>query len=160
MDRKKILRLLRYGVIGLVLLTIVLAVLTSFTLVRGLAGAVSGGGFGISLNRSAPPADWSLVLNATPGNDGILGVRLSVSLGILDSSGIYLARNSSSVYLSPGGRSPLSVVLVIPYELVERYGLDENLQADVVFEMILGIRTLLDVVGLTQTMRIAGDESL
>ena len=160
MNRKKVVKALRFCIIGLVLLTIVLFVLGLYSLFSGLVGAVSGDTFGLKLNKNDPPGDWSLTLNANPRNNGVLGVRLSIHLGILNSSGEYIAANSTSVYIAPGGQSPFSLILTIPYEYVQQYNLTGEQGAPVVFEMVFGIRTLADLVGFTQTMKIAGEAGL
>ena len=160
MERKNVVKALRFCIIGLVLLTIVLFTVSLYTLFTGLLGAVSGDTFGLKLNKNTPTGDWELTFEANPRNNGVLGVRLFIHLGIRNSSGEYIAVNSTSVYIAPGGQSPFSLTLTIPYEVVQKYSLAGEQGARVVFEMMFGIRTLGDLVGFTQIMRIAGEVRL
>ncbi|HLE74741.1 MAG TPA: hypothetical protein VI864_01675 [Candidatus Bathyarchaeia archaeon] len=160
MDRRKVIRILKFFIIGLVLLTIVLFGLGVYTLFSGLMGAVSSDTFGLDLDQSAPSGDWVLRLNASPRNNGILEERLFLSIGLLDANGEYIAVNSTSVNIAPGAQSPFSLTLTIPYATVQRYNLNATQGADVVFELLFGIRTLGDLVGFQQTMRIAGNATL
>jgi len=160
MDRRKVIRILRFCVIGLVLLTVILFALGLYTLFSGLLGAVSSDTFGLDLDKDRPSGNWVLRLNANPRNNGILGERLSLGIGILDANGQYIVVNSTSVSIAPGEQRSFSLTLTIPYETVQKYNLDATQGADVVFELLFGIRTLGDLVGFQQTMRIAGSASL
>jgi len=160
MDRKKVIRILRFCIIGLVLLTVILFALGLYTLFTGLVGAISSDTFGLDLDKDGPSGDWSLKLNANPRNNGILGERLALSIGILDANGHYIVVNSTSVSIAPGEQRAFSLTLTIPYETVQKYNLNATQGADVVFELLFGIRTLGDLIGLQQTMRIAGSASL
>jgi hypothetical protein len=160
MDRKKVIRALRFCIIGLVLLTIVLFALGLYTLFTGLFGAISSDTFGLDLDRNTPSGDWVLRLNASPRNNGILEERLFLSVGILDANGEYIAVNSTSVNIAPGAQNPFSLALTIPYATVQRYNLNATQGADVLFELLFGIRTLGNLVGFQQTMRIAGNATL
>jgi len=156
MERKNVVKALRFCIIGLVLLTVILFILSLYTLFTGLVGAIST--FGPpKLNTNTPTGDWKLTFEANPRNNGVLGVRLFIHLGILNSTGQYIAVNSTSVYIAPGGQNPFSLTLTIPYEVAQK--LTEQ-GARVVFEMMFGIRTLGDLVGFTQIMRIAGEVRL
>ena len=156
-NRRKIIKALKFCIIGLILFTIILFALSLYTLITGLAGAVSGGSFGIELDEDTPNGDWLITLDASPRNNGILGVRLFINLGILNSSGTYIAANSTSVYIAAGGQGPFSLVLTIPYEIVQQYNFTLEQGAPVVFELMFGISTLGDLVGFTQVMRISGE---
>jgi hypothetical protein len=160
MDRKKAIRVLRFCVIGLVLLAIVLFALGLYTLFSGLTGAISGNSLKLDLDKDGPGGDWSLKLNANPKNNGILGETLFLSIGIRDSNGTYIAVNSTSTDIAPGGQGLFAITLTIPYETVQRYNLNATQGADVIFELLFGIRTLGGLVGFQQTMRISGEPSL
>jgi len=160
MDRKKVIPVLRFCVIGLVLLTIILFALGLYTLFSGLTSAISGNSLKLDLDKDAAGGDWSLKLNANPKNNGILGETLFLSIGIQDSEGEYITVNSTSVDIAPGGQSSFALTLTIPYETVEKYNLNATQGADVMFELLFGIRTLGGLVGFQQTMRISGEPSL
>ncbi|MEM2935821.1 MAG: hypothetical protein QW231_01430, partial [Candidatus Bathyarchaeia archaeon] len=95
MERKKVIRALRFCIIGLVLLTIVLFAVSLYTLITALLGAISTFG-SPQLNTNTPTGDWALTFEANPRNNGVLGVRLFIRLGILNSTGEYIAVNSTS----------------------------------------------------------------
>ncbi|MCJ7635479.1 hypothetical protein MUP77_24205, partial [Candidatus Bathyarchaeota archaeon] len=78
---------------------------------------------------------------------------------ILDPDGRNIAANSTSVALAPGDQKTFSLALTIPYDQVQIYNLNST-QAQAVFELNFGIRTLGDLVGFTQTLRINAGETL
>ena len=156
MERKKKIRVLRYCIVGLVLLTVVLLAVSVYTLIYGLTGAISGSGFGLKLDTNGPNGDWILRFDGSPRNPGFLSTRLFIHIGVLDPAGQYIVSNSSSVDIPPGGQSRFSVVLTIPLAAVQKYSLNQTQGAQATFELIFGIRTLGDLVGFTQTLRIQG----
>lgn len=150
-------RSLKFGIIGLVVLTVVLLVLSLHTLITGLSGAISDDTFGLKLDKNNSTGDWLLTLDANPRNNAFIDMRLFVEIQITAFDGEYIAGNSTLVYISPGSRSPFSLIIVIPRDYVDKYKLDGEQGAPVWFEMKFGIRTLGDLVGFTQTMRISGE---
>jgi hypothetical protein len=160
MERKKAIKILRYCIIGLVLLTVALFIISLYSLIIGLSSAISGGGIsGLKLNKDNPNGDWTLTLNANPRNNGILAERIFLQLGLLNSNGEYIVRNSTSVYIEAGGQKPFTLVLTIPHEVVQEY-LSSGQEANVTFELKFGISTLWDLVGLAQQMRIKGSPNI
>jgi len=151
------LKTLRYSIIGLVVLTIVLFALSLSTLITALSSAVSGGAFSLNLNTYNSTRDWTLTLDANPKNNAFLDVRLYMEIAVTTLDGKYIVRNSTSVHIPAGGRAPFSLVLTIPLEEVRRYNITLGQGAPVWFEMKFGIRTLGDLVGFEQTMRISGE---
>jgi hypothetical protein len=130
-----------------------------YNLIIGLSSAISGGGIGgLNLNKDNPNGDWTFTLIANPRNNGILVERVFIQLGILNSDGQYIASNSTSVYIEPGGQKPFTVILTIPSEVVQEY-LSSGQEANVTFEMKFSINTLWDLVGLNQVMRFKGSPS-
>ena len=160
MERKKAIKILRYCILGLVLLTIALFIISLYSLIIGLSSAISGGStFGLNLNKDNPNGDWTLTLNANPRNNGVLNERVFLQLGILNLDGEYIVSNSTSIYIEPGGQKSFSLVLTIPHDVVQEY-LEAGQEVNVTFEMKFGISTLWDLVGLTQIMRIKGSPSI
>ena len=160
MNRTKVIRLLKFCVIGLIVLTVVLFALSFYSLISGLTGAISEGTFSLDLDKDNPAGDWVLKLTANPRNGGIMGEKLSMSIGLLDSSNEYVVVNSTVVSIAPGEQKPFSLTLTVPYETVKEYNLNGTEPADVTFELLFGIRTLGDLVGFQQTMRIGAGEGL
>ena len=160
MERRKVIRILKFCIIGLVVLTIVLFVLSLFTVINGLVGAISGDTFKLELDKDTPGGDWILRFNGNPRNSGILGEKFSFSIGLLDTNDKYIAMNSTEVSIAPGEKKPFTLTLTVPYETVQKYNLNETQTADVTFELLFGIRSLGDLVGFQQTMRIGAGEGL
>lgn len=157
MERRKIVRILRFSIIGLIVLTVLLFVLSLHTLFIGLSGAVSGGSFHLELDKNRAGGNWLLRFNGNPKNSGLIGTRMIIAIRILDLNGRYIAANSTSVALAPGEQKPFSLVLTIPFDEVQQYNLNAT-QTQVVFEMNFGIRTLGDLIGFTQILRITSGE--
>src|SRR3990170_9143380 len=116
LERRKIIRVLKFCVIGLLVLTIVLLVLSLYSVINGLVGAISGDTFKLDLDKDNPGGDWILRFNGNPHNSGILGEKLSFSIGLLDPSDHYITMNSTEVSIAPGERKPFALTLTIPYE--------------------------------------------
>jgi len=160
LERRKVIRILKFCVIGLLVLTIVLFVLSLYTVINGLVGAISGDTFKLELDKDNPRGDWILTFDGNPRNSGILGEKLAFSIGLLDPNDKYIAKNSTEVSISPGEKKPFSITLTLPYETVQKYNLNETQTADVTFELLFSIRSLGDLVGFQQTMRIGAGEGL
>src|SRR3989304_7349932 len=118
LERRKVIRMLKLCVIGLVVLTIVLLGLSLYTLINGLIGAISGDTFKLELDKDNPAGDWILRFNGNPRNSGILGEKLSFSIGLLDTNEKYIAMNSTEVSIAPGETKPFALTLTVPYETV------------------------------------------
>jgi hypothetical protein len=158
MERKKAIKILRYCILGLVLLTVTLFIIGLYNLIIGLSSAISG----IStpgLPSIIPNSDLTFTVNANLTNNGVLSERVFLQLGILNSDGEYIASNSTSVYIEPGRQKNFSLVLTIPHDIVQEY-LESGQEVNVTFEMKFGISTLWDLVGLTQVMRFKGSPNI
>ena len=160
LERRKVIRMLKFCVIGLVVLTIVLLGLSLYTVINGLIGAISGDTFKLELDKDNPGGDWILRFDGNPRNSGILGEKFSFSIGLLDANDKYIVVNSTAFSIAPGEKKPFTLTLTLPYETVQKYNLNETQTANVTFELLFGIRTLGDLVGFQQTMRIGAGEGL
>ena len=119
---------------------------------------MSADSFGLKLDKNGPGGDWLLRFNGNPKNNGLIGTRIILDIKILDPDGRNIAANSTSVALAPGDQKTFSLALTIPYDQVQIYNLNST-QAQAVFEMNFGIRTLGDLVGFTQTLKINAGET-
>jgi len=151
MNRIKALRL---GIIGFEVLTIALCLLSIYTLFNALSTAISGGTMNLNLDRDESTGEWRLVLNGNPRNTGFLGVTLFFEVAVLDLSGQDIARNSTSVYVPAGGTNQFSLSLNIPPDVVPEGNLEE---AEGYFELKFAVKTLGDLVGFTNMLRIRGE---
>lgn len=115
-----------------------------------LSNTVSGEAFTLELTIDPSTGLGVLTLNVAPRNSGFLGVDLSVEMAVV-ADGEYVARDSTSGYIDPGGQRPLSLSLTIPAEVAQDFQ-----QEKVFLEIALELRTLENLVGVTNTLRIEG----
>ena len=160
MNNKKIIRILKFTIIGLIIFTVILFALSMQTVIAGLTGAVGGDSFKVELDNDNPSGEWVIKFRANPVNNGLLGEKLSLSLGVVDPNGEYLAVNATSIGLAPGERKSFDLTLTIPLETVQKYNLNATETQDVKLELLFGIHTLGDTVGLQQTMRVGGGQEI
>jgi hypothetical protein len=159
-NRKKIIRVLKFSIIGLVLTTVILFALSMQTILSGILGAISEDSFRLELNNEDPTADWVITFKANQVNNGLLSEKLSLGIGIVNPDGEYVAVNSTVVDIEPGQLKLFEFTLTIPSETVQLYNLTETQSQDVKMELFFGIHTLGDLVGFEQTMRIEGVQEL
>lgn len=161
MQRKTVIRAFKYCIIVLVVLTVVMFALSLHTLISGIMGAISGiGESALKLNTDDPTGAWSLTFSGTPRNTAFLPENVGFSIGLLDGDGKYIAVDSTSVNIAAGEQKTFSLILTIPPEQVQKYNLNGTQVGDVTFELKFSIRTLGDLVGFTQTMKISAGGSL
>jgi hypothetical protein len=159
-QRKKVIKILRFCVIALIAVAVVLFALSLHTLIYGLIGAISDNALNLKLDKEAPGGDWLMILTGNPEDNGVLGERLSFSIGLRDANNnVYIVTNSTAITIAPGEQKPFSLTLTIPYETVQRYNLNETQNSNVDFELLFGIHTLGDLVGFQQTMIIPAGEN-
>lgn len=160
MQKKKIIRLLKFTLIALIILTVVLLPLSIYVLISGLSGAISGGdGGGLNLNKDTPNGDWILTYNSNLRNTAFLGEKLSFGIGLIDPTGNYITVNSTAVDIAPGEQKPLLLTLTVPYAQVQKYNLNDTQATGVIFELKFGISTLGNLVGFSQTLQIPAGNS-
>jgi len=147
---------LRLGIIGFEVLTIALCLLSVYTLFNALSTAISGGTMNLNLTRDESTGEWRFILNGSPRNTGFLGITLFFEVAVLDLDGLDIARNSTSVFIPAGGTNEFSLSLTIPPDVVPGGNLEE---AEGYFELRFAVRTLADLVGFTNTLRIGGEAS-
>jgi len=147
------LRVLRFAIIGLIVLTLVLLAVSLYTLFMGLTGAVGGDTFKLSVKIDEATGAILFRLDGNPRNGGLLSIKITFEVAVLSLEGQYVARNSTAVYIEPGARKPLTLTLFISQEDVQRYNLQELRGS---FEYKFGITTLWDLVGILQVVKIKG----
>jgi hypothetical protein len=160
MQRKKIIRALRYAIIAVIIFTVILFPLSVYLLINGLSSAISDNGndgAGLKLNKDNPNGDWTLTFNSNPKNTSPISEKVTYSIGLIDPNGKYITVNSTAVDIAPGEHKPLSITLTIPYTEVQKYNLNSTQDAPVIFELKFGISTLWNIVSFAQTMKIAGN---
>lgn len=141
-------------IIALQLGTLAVLGLSLYTLFNVLSTAISAETFSMKLNIDERTGDWVFTLDANPKNTGVLDVRLSFRIAVVDLNGQLIAENSKSVYIEPGGASPFSLSIVVPAEIAQTQELQENKGA---MEVTFSVRTLGDLVGFTNVLKIEGE---
>ena len=121
----------------------------------GTSSESFAGAFNINKNEST--GEWVISFNASPRNGGILPVNFFLEITLFDLSDNMIATNSSLVNIGAGNTQSFSFSLIIPSDFVQ----GDKLQGDEGYmQMTMSIRTLGDLVGLTQIMKVGGDGEL
>ncbi len=94
-----------------------------------------------------------LRLEAGPRNGGYLGVELTLDLSVLDEDDNYIGRNSTSVRLDAGERKTVTLCLHIPADVMLEM---TNGGKKSFLEITLRMRTLFNLVGVSNTLRVEG----
>ena len=142
--------------VAVVQLGTVLALGLSIYTIYGIASSTaSGEAMGVEMTYDEATGAGVFRLRALPMNKGFLGADLSIGIGALDEGGNYIARNSTTVRLEAGHWEQVSLSLNIPADLLRDVMQGESEEC---FEVVLDIRTLFDLVGVSNTMRIQGGE--
>ncbi len=136
----------------LFILTMLIVVISFYSII-GFISSISGETFKLNMDKNESTGDWALTLNASPTNKGFLDLSLFIELTLFDSNDQVIARGSKHVLVKAGESETFSVALNIPAEFVPSGDLEN---AKGTFQMELRVRTLGDLVGLTQIMKIKG----
>ena len=94
-----------------------------------------------------------LRLEADPRNGGYLGVELTLELSVLDEDDNYIGRNSTLVRLDAGERKTVTLCLHIPADVMQEM---TNGGKKSFLEITLRMRTLFNLVGVSNTLRVEG----
>lgn len=150
MDKKRALKLSSRV---LTVITIVVLVTSLYNIVAFLSTIISGdnNSFDVRMEKNNSTGSRTLSLNANPRNNGFLPVNFFLEMSIYDMQDNRVATNSSSVYIEPGGSQPFTFTLTIPSSFAQ----DEELRGDEGYmQMRMSVRTLGDLVGLSQVMTV------
>jgi len=150
----KVSRALGIGILIFQVLTLIILVLALHTIGSVLSSALSGDTIKLNININQSTGDKMLTLNAKPSNGGYLGANVYIDLSVLDDDGVIIARNSTSVYIGPGGKASLVLSLVVTKDDALRYNLT---QGGGFVEITFRIRTLADFVGFQNTMKMKSE---
>lgn len=126
--------------------------LSFHTLYSVLSSTVAGESFEVELVIDHSTGAGILTLNAHPRNEGFLGADLSISLAVVVADSGEITRDSTSGHIGAGGERSFILGLTLPSEKVQAFQKDSDVQIEVAIE----IRTLEDLVGISNTMRLRG----
>ena len=136
-----------------IILTIVIFAVSFYSLFSFLGNIVSGEAFNLNMIEDVLNGDFLLSLEANPQNNGFLDISVSIELKIIDLYDRVIAEDSTSCIINAGSSHPLSLSLAIPASMVGKGGLQGD---EGYMQMRLTVRTLSDLVGFTNVMRVGG----
>lgn len=126
-----------------------------YTIFSVASSAASGEAMAMEMKIDNAKGVGVLTLEVSPMNSGFLDAKIAIDVGVVDEGGGYIARDSTSMSLEAGEQEPLSLSLTIPADVILE-AMEEDVER--YFEVTFDIRTLYDMVGVTNTMRIRGGE--
>jgi hypothetical protein len=139
-------------IIGLLIIITQVASLAVFGLsiysISGVLSSTFGGALGFEMDFNEVTGVGSLRLEVAPQNPGYLNADFTLGLKLLDGDGVSVASESTSVVLTPGGSETLSMVLEVSRDDYERIALEGKSS----LELFVGLRTLSNLIGITDTI--------
>ena len=144
-------RIFWVGTIIFQVASVALFALSLHSIISTLTGIQSEEAIRISAEMEESTGDFKFLLEANPKNQGFLGIHLLLDIAIYDVQNNLLSRNSTSVYLDPGKSQHFSLTLIIPKEDLLQ---DSQQEMRGSFELTFDIKTLGDLVGFRNNMRI------
>ncbi len=140
-------------VISMIQLASVLAfVLSIYTVTIVLQSSISGEGLAMELTVDEFTGKGLLHLELNPSNPGLLDTDLSLELNLL-ADGEKITGDSSSVSIAAGSQETLSLNLMVEAADMERI-ISQGLETSM--EVTIGLRTLYDLVGISNTIELQG----
>ena len=124
--------------------------LSLHTMAGVVRGTISGGEMEIIMNVEEQDGPGSMELNLSPQNPGFLEATATFGIVILDEIGAPLDAHYESVILEPGESRPVNLSLEISAADIMRIA--EGMEASV--EVTIGLRTLYDLIGITNTIKL------
>lgn len=146
-------RVLGVLVLFVQLSTVVALGLSIYTIFAIASSTASGDSMGVEVTYDEATGVGVLRLSALPMNKGFLEADLTVGIEVSDEGGNSIATNTTSVRLGAGEYEPVSLSLAIPADVMSDIIQGEE---EGHFEVNLDIRTLFDMVGVSNTMKIRG----
>ncbi len=140
-------------VISMIQLASVLAfVLSIYTVTMVLQSSISGEGLAMELTVDESTGRGLLHLELNSSNPGLLDTDLSLELNLL-ADGEKITGDSSSVSIAAGSQETLSLNLMVEAADMERI-ISQGLETSM--EVTIGLRTLYDLVGISNTIELQG----
>ena len=123
------------------------------TIVTVSLAAISTETFNFTFNVDESTGDLFVILDGNFTNNAFLDVTLFFEVSVLNSDGQNITKDSTSMNINAGEKSPFFIKLLIPTEMAWSINLDENIGT---LELTFTVRTLGDLVGFTNKMVILG----
>ncbi len=118
--------------------------------IYGILSSTFTGGLAFEMDIDEATGVGSLQVEVTPQNPGYIDADVTLGLSLLDGDGISVASESSSVTIAPGGYETITLILEVSREDFERI----STEGVSTLELYLGLRTLSDLVGISDTITI------
>jgi hypothetical protein len=118
--------------------------------IYGVLSSTFTGGLAFEMDIDEATGVGSLRVEVTPQNPGYIGADVTLGLSLLDGDGVSVASESSSVTIAPGGSETITLVLEVSRVDFERIS-SEGVST---LELYVGLRTLYDLVGISDTITI------
>jgi len=130
--------------------------LSLHTMAGVVMGTISGGEMGLEMNVEELGGPGSMELNLSPQNPGFLEATATFEIRILDDLGTPLDTDYEAVTLQPGDSQLVNLRLEISASDITR--IVEGMETSV--EVTIGLRTLYDLVGITNTIKLEVGETI
>jgi len=114
----------------------------------GVLSSTFTGGLAFEMDIDEATGAGSLRVEVTPQNPGYIDADVTLGLSLLDGDGVSVASESSSVTIAPGGSETITLVLEVSRVDFERIS-SEGVST---LELYVGLRTLFDLVGISDTI--------
>ena len=118
--------------------------------IYGVLSSTFTGGLAFEMDIDEATGVGSLQVEVTPQNPGYIDADVTLGLSLLDGDGVSVASESSSVTLNPGGSETITLVLEVSRGDFERI----STEGVSTLELYVGLRTLYDLVGISDTITI------
>ena len=118
--------------------------------VYGVLSSTFTGGLGFEMGIDEATGVGSLQVAVTPQNPGYIDAEVTLGLSLLDGDGVSVASESSSVTIAPGGSETITLILEISRIDLERI----STEGVSTLELYVGLRTLYNLVGISDTITI------
>ncbi len=118
--------------------------------IYGVLSSTFTGGLAFEMDIDEATGVGSLQVEVTPQNPGYIDADVTLGLSLLDGDGVSVASGSSSVTIAPGGSETITLVLEVSREDFERI----STEGVSTLELYVGLRTLFDLVGISDTITI------
>ncbi len=118
--------------------------------IYGVLSSTFTGGLAFEMDIDEATGVGSLQVEVTPQNPGYIDADVTLGLSLLDGDGVSVASESSSVVLNPGGSETITLVLEVSQGDFERI----STEGVSTLELYVGLRTLYDLVGISDTITI------
>lgn len=141
-------------IIGLLIIITQIASLAAFGLsiysIYGVLSSTFTGGLAFEMDIDEATGTGILQVEVTPQNPSYIDTDVTLGLSLLDGDGVTVASESSTVTIAPGGSETITLILEISREDSERIAM-EGVST---LELYVGLRTLYDLVGISDTITI------